>query len=118
MACLLHWHAQLKGMIMALYGGIEAGGTKWVCAVGSGPDQILAQTTFPTTTPAETLSQALTFFGSQPTVAAIGIGSFGPLDANRASPTWGYITTTPKPGWAHTDVGTTIQDALGMPVSF
>jgi fructokinase len=103
---------------MPLYGGIEAGGTKWVCAVAAGREQILAHAVFPTTTPAETLDQALAFFRHHRDIAALGIGSFGPLDANPASPTWGYITTTPKPGWAYTSVGSALQQALGVPVSF
>jgi fructokinase len=103
---------------MRLYGGIEAGGTKWVCAVAGGPDQIVDQVTFPTTLPAETLAQAIAFFRRHPTIAALGIGAFGPLDADPASPTWGFITTTPKPGWAHTDVGRALGQALGVPVSF
>ena len=86
---------------MNVYGGIEAGGTKFVCAVGSGPDDIRAKTQFPTTTPDETLGRAIDFFRSQPfDLAAIGIASFGPVDPNPASPTFGYVTTTPKPGWA------------------
>lgn len=108
----------MKGRTMPLYGGIEAGGTKWVCAVSTGRDQILAHAVFPTTTPAETIEQALAFFRGHSDIAALGIGSFGPLDANRSSPTWGYITTTPKPGWAYTNVGSMIQQALGVPVSF
>jgi fructokinase len=103
---------------MALYGGIEAGGTKWVCAVGTDPDHIVAHTAFPTTTPDETLALAIAFFRQQPHVDAIGIGSFGPLDVHRSSPTWGYITTTPKPGWTHTDVAGYVSRELGVPVAF
>ncbi len=104
-----------------VYGGIEAGGTKFVCAVGTGPDDLRSITQFPTTTPAETLGRAMAFFKeqSQPArLAAIGIGSFGPVDPNPASPTFGYITTTPKPGWAHIDFAGTIQRALRVPVAF
>ncbi|WP_322497114.1 ROK family protein [Chloroflexus sp.] len=107
-------------MAERLYGGIEAGGTKWVCAIGTGPDDIRAEIRFPTTTPAETLGQAIAFFRShQPAqLAAIGVGSFGPVDLNRASPHYGYITTTPKPGWANTDVVGVLTQALGRPVGF
>src|SRR5450756_1749951 len=103
-----------------IYGGIEAGGTKFVCAVGTGPDD-LQTTQFPTTTPAETIGRAIAFFkahAAQDRLAAVGIGTFGPIDPNPASPTFGYITTTPKPGWAHTDFAGTIQRALGVPVGF
>ena len=72
---------------MTIYGGIEAGGTKFVCAVGSGPGDIRAETTFPTTTPAETLGRAIDFFRAHPGAAglvAIGIACFGPVDPNPA----------------------------------
>ncbi|WP_028459243.1 ROK family protein [Chloroflexus sp. Y-396-1] len=103
-----------------LYGGIEAGGTKWVCAIGTGPDDIRAETRFPTTTPAETLSRAVEFFRAHDAeqLAAIGVGSFGPVDLNPLSSLYGYITTTPKPGWANTDVVGTLQRALGRPIGF
>ena len=104
---------------MQLLGGIEAGGTKFVCAVGTGPDDIRAETRFPTTTPAETIGQAIDFFKSQEgSVAAIGIASFGPVDPNPTSPTFGYITSTPKPGWAQTNFAGTVAEALGVPVGF
>jgi fructokinase len=103
---------------MTQYGGIEAGGTKWVCAVGTGPDDLRATTRFPTTTPEETLGQAIAFFKEQGPLAAIGVGSFGPIDVHRNSPTYGYITTTPKPGWRNADVVGPLQRALDIPVSF
>lgn len=105
-----------------LYGGIEAGGTKFVCAVGSGPDDVRAEVRFPTTTPAETISQAIAFFEAQRhahgPLAGLGIASFGPVDPNPASPTFGYITTTPKPGWAQADLAGPLRRALGVPVGF
>jgi fructokinase len=102
-----------------LYGGIEAGGTKFVCAVGSGPDDIRAQVQFPTTTPRETIGRALDFFrGQGADLAAIGIASFGPVDLDPASPTYGFITTTPKPGWASSDFARAVERALGLPVGF
>jgi fructokinase len=100
------------------YGGIEAGGTKWICGVGPGSDGIEAAESFPTTTPAETIQHAVDFFAANGTVKAIGVGSFGPIDARRSSPTWGHITTTPKPGWAGTDVVSALHAALGVPVAF
>ncbi|MBC7249528.1 MAG: ROK family protein [Anaerolineae bacterium] len=107
--------------MVSLWGGIEAGGTKFVCAVGTGPDDLRAEVRFSTTTPQETLDRAIRFFqeqqGEEP-LAAVGIASFGPLDPNPDSPTFGYITTTPKPGWAHTDVAGPIRRALGVPVGF
>ncbi len=103
-------------------GGIEAGGTKFVCAVGTGPDDVRAETRFPTTTPEETIARAVAFFREQEAIygrpAAIGIASFGPLDPNPASPTFGYITSTPKPRWANVDLAGAIRSALGVPVGF
>jgi len=102
-----------------LWGGIEAGGTKFVCAIGAGPDDIRAQARFPTTTPAETLAWVVQFFRQQEEpVAAIGLGSFGPLDRRPASPTFGFITSTPKPGWSHTDIVGPLRRALDVPVAF
>jgi fructokinase len=95
------------------YGGVEAGGTKWVCGIGTGPDDLHALETFPTTTPAETLARAAAFFDQNGGVSAIGVGSFGPIDLRA-----GRITTTPKPGWAETDVVSVLQGALGVPVAF
>lgn len=102
-----------------LYGGIEAGGTKFVCAVGRPPADLLAETRFPTTTPDETIGRALQFFAPHaPALRAIGIASFGPVDPDPTSPTYGHITGTPKPGWAHTDLAGRIGRALGLPVGF
>ena len=105
---------------MSLWGGIEAGGTKFVCAVGTGPDDIRAETRFQTTKPAETIGQAISFFQAQQaqeSLSAIGISSFGPLDLHPTSPTYGYITTTTKPNWLHIDLAGPIQAALEVPVS-
>ncbi len=104
-----------------LYGGIELGGTKVVCAVGTGPADLQAEVRFLTTTPEQTLERAIAFFREQQRsapLAAIGIGSFGPVSPDRRAPDYGYITTTPKPGWAHSDVAGTIQREFGVPVGF
>ncbi len=103
---------------MTPLGGIETGGSKWHCAVGTGPGDLLATETIPTTTPRETIARAVAFFERAGPVRALGIGSFGPLDHDPASPTWGHITTTPKPGWANTDVGQELRRRLGVPVAF
>jgi fructokinase len=101
-----------------LLGGIETGGSKWECAVGTGPDEVKATETIPTTTPAETIGRAVAFFERTGPVDAIGIGSFGPIDGKPSSSSWGHITTTPKPGWAHTDVGQEVHRRLSVPVAF
>ncbi len=107
---------------MSLFGGIEAGGTKFVCAVGSGPDDVRDEARFPTTSPEDCIRQSISFFqamqGTHGPLAGVGIASFGPVDPNPASPAFGYITTTPKPGWAHTDLAGPVGRALGVPVGF
>ncbi|MEZ4613953.1 MAG: ROK family protein [Caldilineaceae bacterium] len=107
-------------MNYATFGGIEAGGTKFVCAIGTGPDDIRAETRFATTTPNENIQQALDFFKQYSTdyPVAVGVASFGPVDPNPTSPTFGYVTTTPKPHWAHTDFAGPLRAALGVPVGF
>jgi fructokinase len=102
-----------------LYGGIEAGGTNFVCAVGSGPASIEAQVEFETTTPGETVDRAVEFLWShRERLAAVGIASFGPVDLHPGSPTYGFITTTPKPGWANTDLLGATRRALELPIAF
>lgn len=106
---------------MPLYGGLEAGGTKFVCAVGSGPHDLHDEVRFPTTTPEETLRQTLEYFRSRHAaepLAAIGVASFGPVEPNTAAADFGFITTTPKPHWANTDVVGPLKAALGVPVGF
>jgi fructokinase len=92
-----------------------------VCAVGTGPDDLRAETRFPTTTPEKTIGHAIAFFeeyAQEEPLAAIGISSFGPVDPNPVSPTFGCITTTPKPGWANTEFASRIKGALGVPFGF
>ncbi|PID84953.1 MAG: fructokinase [Chloroflexi bacterium] len=105
-----------------LIGGIEAGGTKFVCAVGRGPDDLRDEVRFPTTTPAETLGKAIAYFkemsAKHGSLSALGIAAFGPLDPNPGSPTFGYITTTPKPHWGNVDVVGTMQKEFDVPVGF
>lgn len=101
-----------------LLGGLEAGGTKFVCAVGTGPEDLRAEARFPTTTPAETLARCLDFFRQFDDLQAIGVAAFGPLDPQPRSPTFGYITSTPKPGWANTDLVGPLRRALNGPVAF
>ena len=100
-----------------LYGGIELGGTKTVCALGTGPDDVRALDRFPTTTPGETLRRAAAFFREAPQPpAALGIGSFGPVDVDPTSPRYGHILDTPKLRWSGADVAGTLGDALGLPI--
>lgn len=116
-----------------LVGGIEAGGTKMVCAIAEvltdakavksvfdidvEKIKLLERMTIPTSTPAKTLPQMVDFFAGKG-IEALGIGCFGPIDLNRASDTYGYITKTPKAGWENCDVVGTFTKALGIPVGF
>ncbi len=99
------------------YGSIEAGGTKFVLAVGDEDYGIIKTHQIPTTHPEETISKTIAFFKENP-VEAIGLGSFGPLDINVDSPTYGYITTTPKPDWGGINLLGKISDELNVPVAF
>jgi fructokinase len=96
-----------------IFGGIEAGGTKWVCAVGTGPDDVADSVVFPTGEPRETIARATTFLSSHGALDAVGIGSFGPVDLHG-----GRITTTPKPGWSDTDVVSAFASAFDVPIGF
>ena len=101
-----------------MFGAIEAGGTKFICAIGSGPGD-LETVQIPTTTPAATLEAAIDFFRARRSeLHAIGIASFGPIDLNPESWTYGYITSTPKPGWRNTDIVGAIRKRLDIPVGF
>lgn len=106
---------------MKLFGGIECGGTKFVCMVGMDPDHVLKEERFPTTAPRETIHKVTKFFlpyVKNRELAALGVASFGPLDLNPRSLTYGHITTTPKPGWSEVDLYGEIQRSLHVPVAF
>jgi fructokinase len=103
---------------MPLYGSIEAGGTKFICAVGSGPEDLKAQARFPTTTPKETLAKCIEFFRSQPKIEALGVGCFGPIELRANARRYGHVTTTPKVGWGNADIVGPLREALGVPVGF
>jgi len=103
-----------------LYGAIEAGGTKFVCAVGSSPADLHIEQ-FYTTTPEETIPNTIKFFKEQNSknkLNAIGIGSFGPIDLDKSSNTYGYITSTPKPYWAYTDFVGAIKNEFDISIGF
>lgn len=102
---------------MHIYGALEAGGTKMVCAVGDETGKILARITVPTGTPEETLPPMIDFFRQYP-IEALGIGCFGPVDLEKHSPTYGRITTTPKLTWQDYNIVGAFRDALRVPVGF
>jgi fructokinase len=105
-----------------LYGAIEGGGTKFICAVGSGPDDIRGQARLETTTPEETMKHAIGFFKLQEErhgkLAAIGFACFGPLDPNPDSLAYGHILPTPKPGWSNANVVGMLRDSFDVPIAF
>jgi fructokinase len=102
--------------------GIEAGGTKFVCGVGTEDGELVKSARIETAEPRETLAKARDFFlgcrAEGLSFDALGIGSFGPVDMDPLSPTWGYITSTPKPRWANTDVASYLSRELDLPVAF
>ncbi len=100
-----------------MLGAIEAGGTKFVCAVGNEDGHILERIQIPTEIPEKTIPMVIEFFKNHK-VRALGIGSFGPLDLNEKSDTYGYITSTPKPGWGNFPFVETMKKALNVPVAF
>jgi fructokinase len=105
-----------------LLAGVELGGTKCVCILGTGPLDIRARVQIPTTAAEETLArieEVLSGWMHAPHgVAALGIASFGPLDLTPGSPRYGHVLSTPKPGWSHTDVAGRLGRRLGVPVGF
>jgi len=102
---------------MVYYGSIEAGGTKFVCAIGNEDAKVIERISFPTTTPAKTLEKVFEFF-DQYDLKAIGIGSFGPIDVNPKSETYGYVTSTPKISWQNFDFLGAVKHRYHMPVAW
>lgn len=100
-----------------IFGALEAGGTKMVMAIGNEDGELLEQITIPTKTPDMTINQIIDYF-KEKEIAALGIASFGPIDLNRASDTYGYITSTPKLEWANYNLVGTIRNELTIPIGF
>lgn len=95
-------------------GAIEAGGTKFVCGIGNDRGEIAESISFPTGDPQTTLGRVIAYF-KEKQADAIGIGSFGPIDIRKDSPTYGYVTTTPKPGWGNFDFLGTLRREFQVP---
>lgn len=100
---------------MVYFGGIEAGGTKFVCAIGDAFGKIIATEKIATENPDVTVAKVIKFFNDFQ-IAALGIGSFGPVDLDRESPTYGNITSTPKLAWANYPFVKTMKEALHVPI--
>ncbi|RZM20208.1 MAG: ROK family protein [Sphingomonas sp.] len=105
-------------MSSPLIAGVELGGTKVICVLASGPDDVRDKVTIPTTTPEETLDAVEAVLLRWSGYEALGIASFGPVSLDPSDPTHGFITATPKPGWSHTDVGARLARATGVPTGF
>lgn len=101
-----------------LYGSLEAGGTKFVCAVGDENYNVVEKVQFPTTKPIETIDKCIEFFSKFEDLVGLAIGSFGPIDIDPNSNTYGFITTTPKPNWANVDIVGAFRRALNVPIYF
>lgn len=99
-------------------GSIEAGGTKFVCAVGNEDYRTLDKVRIPTTTPEETLDKTVAYFKKFPDLKAIAISSFGPIELRRNSPKYGFITDTPKKGWANTDFLGRLKQDFDIPMAW
>lgn len=100
-----------------LYGAIEAGGTKFVCAVGDSQYNIKDRVSIPTTTPDETMKEVISFFQKyQNDLSSIGIGSFGPINVDTQSEKFGFITNTPKILWRDFNFVGTIKNEFNLPV--
>lgn len=104
-----------------LVAGVELGGTKCVCTLGSGPDAIVDQRVVDTGAPGETLGPIraiLDEWRTGPGFAALGLAGFGPIDLHNASPSWGHVLETSKPGWSGASVAPRLSDGLEVPVAF
>lgn len=100
-----------------LLGALEAGGTKMVCAIGNEKGEIFEQISIPTETPEITIPRMISYF-KEKNIEALGIGCFGPIDLNKKSKTYGYITSTPKLEWIDCNIVGAFKNALGCPVGF
>jgi fructokinase len=104
-----------------VFGGIDAGGTSWRCGIYSDHQTCVARTSFPTTTPEETLSHAIAFFNDQAAqghrLNTIGVACFGPLGVNKSRPDWGHILDTTKLGWSGTDVAGMLARGTGCKIA-
>ena len=102
-----------------MYGSIEAGGTKFVCAIGNDDLKVLERVSSPTTTPNETMSLVIDFFNHyKEQLESIGVGSFGPIDIHRESKTYGHITSTPKTAWKNFDFVGTLNKHFEIPIAW
>jgi fructokinase len=100
-----------------LYGALEAGGTKMVAAVGRNSGEIVDKIQVPTVMPDETMAALFAFFDRY-ALGGMGIAAFGPADLDKRSKTYGYITTTPKKGWANFNIVGAFSERYHIPIGF
>ena len=96
------------------FGTLEAGGTKMVLSVGNENNELIEQVSIPTEAPEKTIPAMVDWFRGKG-IASLGIGTFGPVDLQKDSPTYGWITKTPKPGWSDQPQLPPMRDELGVP---
>ena len=105
-----------------MFGGVESGGTKFVCMIATDAANVVDEVAFPTRDPDETVQRAIDYFRTYIAgggrLASIGIASFGPLELREDDPRYGHIVTTPKAGWSDTDMVGPFREAFGVPVGF
>lgn len=104
-------------MTAPLLAGVEMGGTKCICILAAGPEDVREEVSIPTTDPAATLAGVEAVLDRWRGFAALGIASFGPLDLDPASATYGSIVGTPKPGWSGTDLWRRWTARYGVPAA-
>ncbi len=106
----------------SVYGGIEGGGTKFVCAVGHSPVELVDSISIPTTDPRTTLAECVRFFARandvHGSIAALGFGCFGPIELRRDSDRYGRMLATPKAGWSGANLLEPLRAAFGVPIAF
>ncbi|HEX7656006.1 MAG TPA: ROK family protein, partial [Sphingomonas sp.] len=105
-------------MVAPLVAGIELGGTKCICILARGPNDIVDERRIPTTSPAETLAAIEVVLDGWSGIAALGIASFGPVSLDRSAADYGFVTASPKPGWQNADVAQRLARRYGLPVGF
>lgn len=103
---------------MSYYGGIEAGGTKFVCCIGDDEGNIIDSRRIATISPEETMPEVISFFKKFPDIKSIGIGSFGPVDLDETSKTYGFITDTPKTKWKNFNFLGEMKSHFDVPMGF
>ena len=102
---------------MAIIAAIEAGGTKFICGLGTEDGKVIERISIPTTTPEETMGKVIEYF-SDKEFDVMGVGSFGPIDPVKGSETYGYITKTPKPYWSDFNMIGELKEKFNVPMEF